>query len=485
MTEKEKPTLYEILLFLKDAGLVGEDHLALSLFTLLPNGGLVFLQGLSSTGKTNLLETVMKAYPNASDLFYEVSTSTSPTALFYDHESWNSASIHIWPDLTSMPESHEGIAKQIGDRKPADHTVTDVTIEDTKSKLLYPGRADIMVAASDNENFDKDAYAEVRNRSIQLFTDASQNLTEKILERKALEDANLYVNELDEERAAAVREYADGIMRFASRFDQQGGKFVNPAMPELTKAQVLPTLFPEARRDFGKLQRFMHSMALLNNTERIKYFEDGKPVLVVAPEDVWLSMKIFGEEMIMSSLNLSEEDIAIIQLLRVKKSAFTKSEIRRLLADPNEGIGLNITTRDVGRRLDGMCDRGYVNEDSTVSPYEYYAGMFASQIDHSTSLDWNAVLDAAAENARNGLPGDYGDDYVERFCVNPVGVHPTKGNTVVIREDDEFDGELAEATRDLDDAFSTPMWGADDEQEDGEDEEPSGGEASKQQGTLA
>lgn len=483
MDTKETPNLHEILLYLKDSGIVGEEELALSLFVLLPNGGLVLLLGMSSTGKTNLLETVQKAYPE--ELFYEVSTSTSPVALFYDHTRWNAHPIHIWPDLTELPEAHEGIAKQIGDRKPADHTVTDVTIDDVENKMLNPGRTDIMVAATDNEKFNVADFAEIKNRSVQLFTDASQGLTEKILEREALDDAGLYEPELDEERAQVVRDYAGRIMRFASTFEAQGGKFLNPLSPEMTKNHVLPTLFPEARRDFGKLKRFMHSMALINNEERIKFFDEkGKPVLVVTPEDVWLTMKIFGEKMIMSSLNVSKEDVAIITLLREKKSSFTKAEIRQLLADPDNGAGLNISTRDVASRLDSLCDNGFVNEDSSTTPNTYYAGMFAPQIDHSTSLDWNAVIDSAAENARGALEFGTAEEYVARFCQNPKAIHPITGEEVAIREDSSFDGELAEATQELEEVLNKPMWGSESDDEE-EEQAPDAGETAAQgQGTL-
>ncbi|QCC48122.1 hypothetical protein [Halobellus limi] len=483
MGEKDTPSLHEVLLYLKDSGIVGEEELALSLYTLLPNGGLVLLMGMSSTGKTNLLETVQKAYPK--ELFYEVSTSTSPVALFYDEARWNAHPIHIWPDLTELPEAHEGIAKAIGDRKPADHTVTDVTVEDVKNKLLNPGRTDIMVAATDNEKFNVADYAEIKNRSVQLFTDASQGLTEKILEREALDDAGLYEPELDESRAQEVREYSARIMRFASTFDAQGGSFLNPLSPEMTRNKVLPTLFPEARRDFGKLKRFIHSMALINNEERIKFFDsDGKPVLVVAPEDVWLAMKIFGEKMIMSSLNVSKEDVAIITLLRERKSAFSKAEIRQLLADPDSGAGLNISTRDVARRLDSLCDNGFVNEDPSTTPNTYYTGMFAAQIDHSTSLDWNEVIEAGIENARAALDEETAEEYVRRFCQNPTSIHPITGESVVIREDSSFDGELADATKELDEALSTPMWGSSDSG-DSEEEKNDGSLAAESTGTKA
>lgn len=454
-------TLHELLQFLRDKGLVGEEKLGLCLAVSMPWGGFTMLLGPSSTGKTYTFERACEPYMDEhgnSPYIYEVSTSTSPKALFYDADKWNAKPIHVWPDLASMNESHESIAKAIGEGKPADHSLADVVSDGIKNKKLNPGRTDVILLASDNEGTDRNDFSEVRNRARMFFTDASSNTTQLVVQRRADEKAGLIEYNLSDADYQRIRSHADRVMRFAGTFQAQDGSFFNPVIPEITSRQVIPSLWPEARRDIDKLMRMMDAVALWSHPTP-DYMKDGKPVIMVRPSDVWLAMKIFGESMVMSALNISTEDVAIISLLREKKSAMSVSKIKQLLADP-DGPGINIPNKLVRQQLEALDDRGYVTKDAQSSPVTYRAGLFAKQVERSTRLDWNEVLDKTIENMNRTtvVPDTAKETYVASYCQNPTEIQPFTGETVAIREDDTFSGELAEAAQQYEEAVSKPMW---------------------------
>ncbi|UBF22756.1 hypothetical protein M1M38_gp063 [Halorubrum tailed virus 27] len=479
------PSLHESLKLLEDDGLVGEAENALSCLVLYPRGGLVAITGPASTGKTWMLERVERAY--GSGVSYHVPTTASPTALFYDHKDANRHPVHIWPDITEMGETWESILKAIGEGKPADRKVTDINIRDedgdigTSDMTIQVPRTTFMVFASNNENFNSNELPELISRSLGVSMDSTAGQTQRVLERQAEIAAGLYVPQLDPSRADEIKNHLRGIQSFVADFERQGGRFLNPILPEVTKEGLLPTIFPEARRDFKKLKKFMEAMALFHYEDRPRFMDDdGNPVLVVTPEDAWLSMKVFGERLVLSALSLTMDDLTILTLVRTRKSAFSAAQIRQEVAKPIEdgGAGLTISTRDVRRSLENMAEKGYIQPNEEDSPKTYQPGFFAPQVDHSTAMPWADLLDRTAENARDALPDYIAEDYVAEFCENPAATHPITGDVVEIREDAEFEAELAEKTRDMEDALgSNPFTSSEsDEEEDEADAAPDASE---------
>jgi hypothetical protein len=104
-------------------------------------------------------------------------------------------------------------------------------------------------------------------------------------------------------------------------------------------------------------------------------------------------------------------------------------------------------------------------------------------------MPWNNLLDRTAENARSALPDYIAEDYVAEFCENPAATHPTTGEVVTIREDEEFENELAAKTRDMEDALGSNPFAASTDADDGaSDKAPEPGDSSTGQsgfGTFA
>lgn len=458
--DRETPSLYEVLLVAKDHGLVREERTALTLGLGMIQGGLLHVTGPSSVGKTYTIERVVRLFDDP-DMMYEVSTSTSPKALFYDVEDMNKARVHYYPDITSMPESHEAIMKANAEGKIADHRVTDVILDDAVTKSILPPDAIVMASASDNEKFDKDDFAELLTRMIEVEIDASAEQTKLINVYQALEKAGLITRHVTNERHRAIAGHLQNISGKMDLFREgEGrvgtGKVLNPTTFAFAEAEIIPPLFPAARRDFPRLEKFMDSVAIYNWDDRMRVQHNGQITLLVTPEDAWQAMCIMGQHLVRSSLNIGDMDIEIVRLLRGSNERLSTSDIQQEL----RASGLNVTDRSVRRSLRSMADKGYVIKWESDSPITWQAAPFASYMDFDVNLDWATLVKYTKDFARRALDAEDAEAYIERYCEGDglLTVHPITGEIVDITEESPFDAEdIEDGADELADELAQPL----------------------------
>jgi hypothetical protein len=179
-------------------------------------------------------------------------------------------------------------------------------------------------------------------------------------------------------------------------------------------------------------------VALFHYKERLQLTNGGKPLLLVTPADAWMAMRIFGQDMVLSALNLRDRDLVILNFLRNDmKEALSKSEIQMKLRDS----GMNVTERDVTTSLDGMFNKGYVKKDESTNPYLWSATPFAKQVSADVKLDWSEVVEDTKKTAELSLGEDDAEEYIERFCGGDglMVRNPFSGETVDIREANELE----------------------------------------------
>jgi hypothetical protein len=414
MTEIEPPSLYEIKKMGDDAGLVGEDDTHLVVFVSCIYGGFVWMRGPSRAGKDEVVDAVEFCLPDGDGFgLFNVPSSSSPTALFKKKTVMNNRSIHRYPDLASLPEHLEVILKSHGEGESVSHEfATGTDAGDLESQTLYPPDAFILFHASDNEKIDPDDYPELRNRALMVSVDASEDLTTEINTEQARREAGLYTEKVPDDRKKEIREYITTIPK--DEFTDGVGEILNPVAVAIDNQNPLPQKFVEARMDFPRLLRFMKSVTMFHHADRMKYPTDsGRMVMPVTPADAWLTMRVFGQEMILSSLNLRDRDLAILRFLREDMSqAYSKSELQQKL----RSAGLNVTDRDVATSLKGMKNKGYVRKDDSQSPILWSATPFASQVDAGINLDWSEMVEDTVDVAYKTFDDSIADEYVERFC---------------------------------------------------------------------
>ncbi|MDQ2052887.1 hypothetical protein RBH26_20815 [Natronolimnohabitans sp. A-GB9] len=467
MTETEKPELFQVLQAAQDGGLVGEEETALTVFTAMIRGGMVIMNGPSRVGKTFTVTRMSRAIPD-SDV-YEMSTTMSPTALYYAADEINACRVHIYQDLASLPDHIEGVLKANAEGLPASREVTDITSGDTVRMTINPPDCIIVGIASDNEKIDLNDYPELRNRGLIVSCDASQEQTERILDSQADTLSGLKKMHLTPEQLAGIHEYVKDIPISRYARDDSLGTILNiPGGRPLREQDPVPTHFTEARDDYMRLNDFIESVTLFHYADRMEILHDGQPALLVTPADVWHGMRIFGNQMIMSALNLKEIDKVILEFLREEKSAFTVSKIQaKIRAD-----GYNVTDRDVHGALKSMKGKAYVDVNQADNPQTWYATGFASVVDHPAAVDYQALVGQTEKIAREVLPAGEAEEYIYRFCRGEglIVTDPINGEQVNIVEDTSFAEQLEEAEEELDDVLNTPLWGTD-ESEKADDEE--------------
>ncbi len=455
--EIEKPTLFNILQCAQDGGLVGEEETALTVFTAMIRGGFVIMNGPSRVGKTFTVTRMSRAIPD-SDV-YEMSTTMSPTALFYNSDEINACRVHIYQDLASLPDHIEGVLKANAEGLPASREVTDITTNDTVRMTINPPDCIIVGIASDNESIDLNDYPELRNRGLIVSCDASQDQTERILDSQADTLSGLKKMQLSPEQLESIHDYVRNIpiSRYA-REDSLGSILNIPGGRPLREQDPVPTHFTEARDDYMRLNDFIESVALFHYADRMEILHDGEPTLLVTPADVWHGMRVFGNQMIMSALNLKEIDKVILEFLREEKSAFTVSKIQaKIRAD-----GYNVTDRDVHGALKSMKGKAYVDVNQADNPQTWYATGFASVVDHPAAVDYQALVDRTEEIARDVLEAGDAEEYIYRFCRGEglIVTDPITGEQINIIEDNSFAEELEEAEEELEEMLNTPLWGS-------------------------
>ncbi|RCU47897.1 hypothetical protein DU504_11705 [Haloplanus salinus] len=456
------PSLYEVLQLAKDYPTAGEEHNLLTLALAMPMGGLIIFDGPSSSGKTHSVNSASSTFTNHENLVYTVPTTASETALYYEFDKMNQRPVHNWGDLASMEKTWEPILKDHGDGRPSNRKVTDVTLGEVVDKTIDPPATLILQIATDNEDINLNDYAEIKNRALILTSDGSREQTEAVMALQAAVEARTFTPSVGEERAAQIREYMTGVFETAEIFrtrresEKPMATFWNPAAEAIAEAEVIPPMFNEARRDNQRLFKFMRAVALYHHAERLMTFlEDGERVMIVTPVDCWYAMVIFGEKMLRSALNLRGHDIEVLSLLREKPSSYTVAEIQQMLIQG----GHNVTDRDVRRSLENMFTKGYVIRHDD-SPITWQASPMASYMDYKSKIDWEGVVEKAAETVRANLPAEQAEKYVERYCSPEAMIvqHPITGETVNILEDTSLDEELSEAEDELKEVLSTPLY---------------------------
>jgi len=449
----DPPELFEVLQVTRDSGLVGEEDTVLTLILAMIRGNLVVMTGPSRAGKDECVDAVEEVY-DTGDLVYRWPVDDSPTAAYYRRDEINQHPVHRFPDLARLEDHHEKILKAFGEGRDASRNRTDIMAEQAggeavEDQILECPRTVIAFIASDNEQIDLDDYPELRNRALTLSVDATEAQTNRVNRRKAEERADQTEQQVDAIRKAEIQTYHAGIP-VDEWTASSGAKVVNPMAVNIHEQEPIPELFPEARQDFDRLLEFMETVTLYHYSERLVVDTGSTRKLYVAPVDVWEAMTILGNKMVMSALNLTRQDRAILDLLEQSSQELTKADIQQSLRTQ----GYNITDRDVRRSLDTMRTKGYVrvHQDGTNT---YTFNEFGRVVNHDAGLNYDEIVAEAADTIYRTAPDTQADLYHDRFCSGTglIATHPFTGEAVDIREDNTLDEMMESGVQAVEEVF--------------------------------
>jgi hypothetical protein len=436
------PDFFEVLRAAQDSGLIGEEDTLLTVVLGMLRGQLIVMTGPSRGGKDEVVDAAESVF-DAENLVYRWPVDDSETAAFYRADTINRYPVQRFPDLARLQEHHEKILKAFGEGRDAERTKTDITAaedgDQVDDQVLTCPHTVLAFIASDNQNVDLNDYPELRNRALILSVDASEEQTERVNERKARERAGQIERNVDPIRLAQIQDY-HGSVPVDEWTDSPGNEIINPAAIEIHEQEPIPQKFPEARQDFDRLLEFMETVGLYHYVDRLVVdMDNAGRRLLATPTDIWEAMTILGNKMVMSALNLREEDLAVLNLLDDASSNLTKADIQQSLRHR----GYNIEDKQVEHSLKSMRGKGYVRmfQDAVN---EYTLSEFASVVRHDVGLDYDNIVDAAATEVYEVLPDDAADVYVSEFCEGDglITTHPFTGEAVDITQTNELESML-------------------------------------------
>ena len=204
---------------------------------------------------------------------------------------------------------------------------------------------------------------------------------------------------------------------------------------------------------------FIDAVALFHHDERMEITSEYPQKLLVAPADAWYGFKIFGEELVMSALNLKPLDRKMLHFLRTRPNQkYSAMDLQKEMGRPE--YGENRAVSEIRQSLEDMIHKMYV-ERHEETPVAFSASPFGQSINVSeqAKLDWEKVVERAKEKARENLDPEDAEKYIRDHCEGSglIVTHPITGETVNILEDTEYEEELDQAQEEVDEVMEEPM----------------------------
>ena len=268
-----------------------------------------------------------------------------------------------------------------------------------------------------------------------------------------------YERRIDDARLQEIRDYYQRIpiKKFT---ESSAGEIVPLPMQGIQDQEPLPPKFVKARRDIPRLMDFIDAVALYHYSDRMIIEDDYPQKLLVAPVDAWHGFKIFGENLIMSALNLRELDKKILEFMRARPNQkWSAMEIQGKMQEPEYGENRGIS--EIRTALEDMIEKLYIQRQDGP-PVEYTASSFGQSINvaDQAKLNWEHVVEKTKEKARENLTEAQAEEYISRYCEGDglIATHPITGQTVNILEDTEFEEALEDAQEGVDEEMEDSLW---------------------------
>jgi len=270
----EKKDFLEEVKRILDAFVVGEEENKLLLYLLLLEKQNVIIKGPPSSGKTTLVEAVLKLFPEE-----EVEIVSGATKKFL---RWMERDYIPILYLKEAPKDileelkGEGLAMDIK-LAMSDKELRILMVDPREKKTIEKKiRVDSVVMTT----IDIDIPADIESRVWILAPDISPDQTKKVLLYKALQYSPLNI-EINREKLEEIRQVSKAL--------RSNTKVIIPGSRHIAEAFFEYAHYPRVRRDIEKL--FLLIGAIAKTRGRI-YEINGEKVVVASPEDVKTALEL-------------------------------------------------------------------------------------------------------------------------------------------------------------------------------------------------
>jgi predicted transcriptional regulator len=251
-----------------DAYVVGEDENKLLLFLLLLEGQNVIVKGPPSTGKSRMVESVLKLFPE--DDVVTVSGATKKFLRWMERDHIPILYLKEMPKDMLEEVKGEGLAMDI--KLAMSDKILKVLIVDMSEKRTV--EKTIRVDSVAMTTIDIDLAPDIESRVWILAPDISPEQTRRVLLYKALQYTSFNTPPTDEE-LREIREMARAL--------RANTKIIIPGAQHIAEALFEYSQYPRVRRDIDKIFLLIGAVAKVRG--RI-YNLNGTPVVIAHPDDV-------------------------------------------------------------------------------------------------------------------------------------------------------------------------------------------------------
>jgi len=259
---------------------------------------------------------------------------------------------------------------------------------------------------------------ELRYRLVEIRTDSSRNQNRRVMMDQAYNSRLPHNSKTLPEK---VNKKLIEHIKFLPPLAQH--EFKHPAADILVDA--VPDRFADCRTAFPiyldncyGIQRFHWKEAITGEVKGIK-----KKVMFVSPQVMWLNHYIFGTILINSSLKCSDVQKRILKIADFLNSVVDRKTIQSEL----HRQGVDLSGNMVAKHLNKLSDIGYLDKNDGGNMKTYKLSEFFENF--KFKLDWPHIIDYCAKTMENLYP-EYAYEYVEKYCKNPVVMHPFTGEEI-------------------------------------------------------
>jgi predicted transcriptional regulator len=220
--------------------------------------------------------------------------------------------------------------------------------------------------------------------------------------------------------------------------------------------------------DFKRFNDFIKSVTLFHYDRRQEINVEGRDAIasmLTTPEDVWLAWRIFGEKMVLSALNLADEDFEILEILRERNEGLSVNDLMTEMRKQ----GFNMSDKQVRGSVEGMLDKGYVfkNQDGGRVTYSPSPWATPQKVSKKVKIDFENIVEKTIEMAEMMLPDEIAEEYIEMYCKGNglITTDPLNGETVNIVEQ-SFTDEIEKREEEEEEIFDeSTLYGAPDDED--------------------
>ena len=324
-------------------------------------------------------------------------------------------------ELNKLPKEFMETLKDWGEGKDSEYRVTEKGSGSGfyANKIQLPRKPYVLCLADENES---EVPTELRSRLVEIRTDSSIEQNRRILEWQSQKAQNMHfnTNKVDRELLMELKQYIVTLPENSSF------EYKHPAAHLFVGA--IPPIFTDCRREFPKYIDNTSGIARFYYQDRVTIEKDGKKILLLTPEDMWLNHVIFGHTIIDSSMKCNQIEKLILEMLKEHSVLTMKHIMARLQAK-----GLSLAVKTVTKHLSNLENIGYVEvEKSTGSDTAYKPSSFMA--DYVFTIDWNKVIKECEKFVMANYP-EVASEYISKHCHNNLEIqHPITGNIIILQE---------------------------------------------------